>query len=249
MKRVKGGTPVATAMKSAVFDVIDQARSKTFLQGFEGLMSLMDERSGKNPVDSAIKFVAQGVVPNLIRQPLRNVDNYARDTRNAPWYYSALPFGSLAEPLYDLYGRPVQKGGSPVSRLFMAEPDKQLPIETADKAMRAFAANHPLEAKFLSNPTRAAFRYKDAFGKFKDMTPQEAALYRKTAGQRFKVESAGVLPAPLAPTPEDMTQLGNAKEKAFRDVKSEMFTGGVAPVIPPRKAPSLSEIFGQRLRQ
>jgi hypothetical protein len=248
IKSMRGGVPPTEALKKATFDLIDQARSKTFLQGLDGLMGMLDERSGKNPMDSFVKFVTTAAVPNIIRQPLRNIDNYARDTRNAPWYYAAVPFGGLAEPLYDLYGRPVEKGGNSASRLLFESPLKKQPVQVADRAMRAYGDANPMDPKYLSNPTRAAFRFKDVFGKWQSMTPQQAADYRKAAGQQFAIEAAGVLPSPSAPSEEDMRQLGNLKERVFSAKKKEMFPGGFAPSPTPRRSPSLGELFGRVLR-
>jgi len=235
---------------------LNQARSKTFLQGLEGLMSLIEGH--KNLTDSAAKAVAQGIVPNLIRQPVRAVDDYARDSRNAPWLYHAFPAGGLAEPLYDLYGRPVQKGGSPVTRALVSVPTKQSPVIPADKAMSKFNLENPNDAYYPQQPSTSMFRYKvpvpglDAKGRpkfeWKQMTPQQAAAFRKRAGQQFAAESSLVFPfGSGTATPAQMARIQDARNRVQREVKETMFPGR-APAMPPRKAPTLAEMFGQRLR-
>jgi hypothetical protein len=235
---------------------LNQARSKTFLQGLEGLMSMIEGH--KNLTDSAVKALAQGIVWNLIRQPVRAVDDYARDSRNAPWLYHAFPAGGLAEPLYDLYGRPVQKGGSPVTRALVSVPTKQSPVIPADKAMSKFNLENPNDAYYPQQPSTSMFRYKvpvpglDAKGRpkfeWKQMTPQQAAAFRKRAGQQFAAESSLVFPfGSGTATPAQMARIQDARNRVQREVKETMFPGR-APAMPPRKAPTLAEMFGQRLR-
>jgi N12 class adenine-specific DNA methylase len=236
---------------------LNQARSKTFLQGLEGLMSMVEGH--KNLTDSAVKALAQGVVPNLIRQSVRAMDDYARDSRNAPWYYQAFPAGGLAEPLYDLYGRPIEKAGGPISRMLVSVPQKQQPIVPADRAMSRFNLENPNDAYYPQQPTKSMFRYKvpvpglDAKGRpkfeYKDMTPQQAAAFRRRAGQQFTAATSTIFPFGAGTaTPAQMAAIETARNNVQRETKATMFPGR-APAMPPRKAPTLAELFGQRLRQ
>lgn len=257
MKAMGQGRSTKEAFDQTWRGFLNQARSKTFLQGLEGLMSLIEGH--KNLTDSAVKAVAQGVVPNLIRQPVRAVDDFARDSRNAPWYYHAFPAGGLAEPLYDLYGRPIEKAGSPVTRALVSVPTKQAPIVPADRAMSRFNLENPNDAYYPQQPNKSMFRYKvpvpglDAKGRpkfeYKDMTPQQAAAFRKRAGQQFAAEATMTFPFGAGTaTPLQMEDIKSKRDRVQRETKETMFPGR-SPAMPPRKAPTLAELFGQRLRQ
>ncbi len=255
LKKIKGGQPTGKAIEQAFRNVIDQARTKTFLQGFDGLMQLIEGRTSTTPAEALRKFIVTGIVWNLVRQPLRNADEYARDTRNAPWYYHAIPVGGLAEPLYDLYGNPVKKGGNPASRMLFSAPTEPAPRNPADTALQAWGATHPLRgeddgmAYFPTNPSKTMFRYKDAAGNWQDMTPREIAELRRRGGLRMGAEARQAVTNPAAPTQEDIDRIKTARRKAFSDTKKEMFPGGAKPVLPVRRPPSLAEIFGQVIRR
>lgn len=257
MKAMGQGRSTKEAFDQTWRGFLNQARSKTFLQGLEGLMSMIEGH--KNLTDSAVKALAQGVVPNLVRQPVRAMDDFARDSRNAPWYYQAFPAGGLAEPLYDLYGRPIQKSGSPLTRALVSVPTKQAPIVPADRAMSRFNLENPNDSYYPQQPNKSMFRYKvpvpglDAKGRpkfeYKDMTPQEAAAFRKRAGQQFAAEATMTFPFGAGTaTPLQMEDIKAKRDRAQREAKEAMFPGR-APAMPPRKAPTLAELFGRRLRQ
>ncbi len=255
MKAVGQGRATSEAFDSTWRGFLNQARSKTFLQGLEGLMSLVEGH--KNLSDSAVKAVAQGMVPNLVRQPVRSVDEFARDSRNAPWYYQAMPLGGFAEPLYDLYGRPIEKAGNPLLRVVADVPTRQLPVQAADKALQRYNLENPNDTYFPTQPDRATFRYKtpapgvDAKGKPKtatvDMTPREAAAYRAKAGQQFASQAATLFPFGASATPKQIADLKSARDKTFRETKEQMFPGR-APVLPARQAPTIAELFGIKPR-
>jgi N12 class adenine-specific DNA methylase len=256
MKKIKGGQKPSKAIGEAVRGVLDQARTKTFLQGLDGLMQLIEGRTSTTMPEQLRKFIVTGIVPNLVRQPIRNADEFARDTRNAPWYYHAIPLGGLAEPLYDLYGRPVEKMGNPVTRAFINTPvQPSTPTNPADRALRVWNDRNPLRGDgdgmgyFPTNVDKSMMRFKDASKKWQDMTPREAAELRRKGGQIMDAEARAAITNPTNPTQDDIDRLKKARNKAFSKAKSEMFSGGVRPVLPARRPPSLSEIFGQVLRR
>ena len=254
LKKIQGGMKPTKAMGEAVRNIIDQARNKTFLQGLDGLMQLIEGRSGSTAPEALSKFIVTGIIPNLIRQPIRNVDEYARDTKNAPWYYHAIPLGGLAEPLYDLYGRPVEKMGNPAIRALITVPTAQATVNPADTALRSWADKHPLEgegdgfAYFPTNANRTMFRYKDALGKWQDMTPREIAELRKRGGANMNIEARSAVTNPRAPTQEDINRIKKVRDSAFGDAKKDLFPKGSRPVLPARPSPSLRQLFGLERR-
>jgi len=248
-KKVKGGEPPAKAIENATRALADQARSKTFLQGFDGLMQLIDGRTRSLP-DAAVKAIVTGAVPNLVRQPLRNVDGFARDTRNAPWYYQALPLASLAEPLYDLYGRPIEKDFSPLSRIALGSATtKVLPVQPADRALERWNKTHEGDPQQQYNPVHpSVFRFKDAQGKWQQMRPDVIARFRRDAGRAFAADAIAQFASPTAPTAEEVRGLRSVKDRSYDATKKNLLGAGVQPPQVARPMPTLAELFGQRLR-
>lgn len=251
IKRAGRGARATDQIAAIIGNIKDQTESKTFLQGIANLSRTVDmvrnpDRVGK---ELARGFI-QGVVPNIIRQPLRNLDNYARDTRHAPLVYSAFPLGGLAEPLYDLYGRPVEKTGTPFSRLLLTAgtDTSRESITLGDKALSRWNAANPLETYYPSPDLIT--RFKDANGEWQDMTPAEIALQRREGGKRMAQKvSATVTPAEAAkPTAETKEKIEGARRSAFREARDHLFKGGQRPVTPQR-TPSLAENLGWNIKQ
>ena len=248
-KKVAGGEPPAKAIENATRALADQARSKTFLQGFDGLMQLFDGRTRSLP-DAAVKAIVTGAVPNLVRQPLRNVDGFARDTRNAPWYYQALPLASLAEPLYDLYGRPIQKDFSPLARIALGSATTKVqPVQPADRALERWNKAHEGDPQQQYNPVHpSVFRFKDAQGKWQQMRPDVIARFRRDAGRAFAADAIAQFASPTAPAAEEVRGLRSVKDRSYDATKKNLLGAGVQPPKVARPMPTLAEVFGQRLR-
>ena len=100
-------------------------KDKTFLQTFSDLVEIASSSKGVAATASKIaQTFASGFVPNLIKSPLRDWDDYQRDYRvrepdkalMAEWAKAtgqkAIPYEGIA-PIarYDIWGNPVQKQG------------------------------------------------------------------------------------------------------------------------------------------
>jgi hypothetical protein len=241
-----GRGKAATDMAAAIIgNIADQAESKTFLQGIENLSRLYAQIRNPDKIGHEMAgALIKGIVPNIIRQPLRNMDEYARDTKHAPLIYSAFPFGGLAEPLYDLYGRPVQKTGNPLSRLVMASgtDTSRKTTMAPDAALNKWNAANPIEPYYPSPDIN--HRYKDALGKWHEMTPAEIALQRREGGKNM-LQMAAISPGEaMAPTKATVQAIQKARNKAFSDTRNRIFAGGTRPVIPPKRNVSLAEMMG-----
>lgn len=126
-----GGT--GETVKAIMADFVNQASDKSFLQGFSSMMKHIDSiRQGRDvsqTIGRSLQYsLLTAIVPNIIRQPLRNLDDKVRDYDKIYDAYTALPIGSNAEPKIDLFGRDVEKGEMfPGSRLIIRSADKQQP--------------------------------------------------------------------------------------------------------------------------
>jgi hypothetical protein len=233
-KKVGRGETVNDATWGALGDLAGSTRSKTFLAGWDSFMQTMNQiGDGERVTTSMAKYLVTGAVPNLIRQPARNMDDTARDTRNAALWYHALPIPALAQPLYNIYGEPVKKGDTALSRIVMAEPTAMKETQPVDTALNRWNTVNPLERYFPSNPDAAMFRYKDAAGVWHTMTPEQIARFRQQAGRDFAAEARSVFANPKAPTEAEMEKLQSLRRTSFSATKKRMFGGGALPVTRP----------------
>jgi hypothetical protein len=163
---------------------LSQAREKTFLQGFESIMKVVDQK-GLKP-DDLRGTVLAGLVPNIIRQPMRNWDDYRREYENRQWLHDMIPSGDFAEPKIDAYGRPIQKGGSPVARQLL--PVGTIPDERAnaiDRAVTLWNNRNPGQAWAPEPPKPNITAKNPVTGKEVEieLTPGQATAFRRLAGR------------------------------------------------------------------
>jgi len=192
-----------------------QMNNKSFLQGMQNVTDLAQGR--KDPASIATRTGLQFLVPNLIRQPLRNIDDYARDTQTAPLAYMALPAAGNAEPKVNVYGEEVKKGSNPLARIFFQSPLATDPtLNQTDALLLNWNRENPEEAYGPEDP-KAIFKGKD--GKNHDMTAEEAKRFRITAGRLASAKLRGVVNAVNTKSPKapDIDKI----RKAFTDARSE----------------------------
>lgn len=244
VKRVRDGTTLREEMGKLFNFALDQAKDKTFLKGLEKIHSALN---GDAPL-VGVRDIIQGIVPNLIRQPLRNLDDYVRNTKTAPWYYHALPMGAYAEPRFDLYGQPIEKAGTPlegalgqpVDRLLRVVADTGLrpkPVRPlADTALVEWNREHPEEPYFPSRNSITTF--KDALGQKRDLTREQIANLERMGGLRFGLRTGTELtPGEAAlPTPDSIQTITRARADAYGPARDAI---AAQPAPPTRKKPSL----------
>lgn len=204
--------------------MVAQTESKTFLAGFATVAELLDSENSNLPAN-AKRAVLQFFVPNVLRQPFRNTDDYVRDTKTAPATYTLLPAGNLAEPKVDVYGNEIRKGSNPVMRLFFASPLATEPVlEATDQLLMNWNRANPSMAYA---PQQAKAVYKGRDGKEVEMTAEETSRFRLAAGRLASVKLRAVsTPARVAnPTEQDIQAVKDAFEDARREVRERMFAG------------------------
>ncbi len=226
-----------------------QAQDKTFLQGFAAISQALQTAGNQSQGDTSkvvtgvTKQLLAALVPNLIRQPLRNLDDYVRDSRNADAIYSLLPAGGNAPKKADVYGNDQEKGGNPLSRLLFAGGMKPTPsVKMGDQFLLNWNRENPDKPFYPTAPND--HKYKDATGQKVDMTSDQIAAYDKAVGHRFAQGLPGWLTPQMAahPTEEHRRQFESEHSKAAREVKAEMFGGGAAPVV--KRSNDISTMFG-----
>lgn len=253
-KRTRDGTTPREEMGKLFNFALDQAKDKTFLKGLEKIHSALN---GDAPLIGS-RDIIQGIVPNIIRQPARNLDDYVRNTKTAPWYYHALPLGAYAEPRFDAYGQPIEKAGTPlegtigqpVDRLLRVVADTGLRPKdvkpVADTALVEWNREHPNEPYYPGRNSIAT--YKNALGQSQPLTAEQIARLEQVGGQRFGIQTGSTIPPgeAMAPSPDTVKKISDARRDAYGPVRDAI----AAQPAPPRrkvgslKGRSLSEILG-----
>ena len=249
IKAMHNGATKADAVDKFMGYVGDQVMSKTMLQGMADLQK--DIAGGAGTADRVKRSMMTALVPNIIRQPLRNVDDYVRDTHGAPSPYSFFPAGGLAEKKLTPYGQPVEKTSNPLSRiLFPAATQPTAHLNNADRMLMNWNQRHPGEAWAPEPLSRKKTDPKT--GKEVDMSNEEYAAFQKLAAQKVNENLAGVVNVSNAahPTADDLHELKKAFEQAHHEAKLEAFGSKKAPVpampLPPpgRKSWDIGHLMG-----
>jgi hypothetical protein len=155
-----------------------QTQNKTFLQGISGIAGAINGEV--NPVEGIKKFLLTAWVPNLIRQPLRNFDDYVRNSKSAPPIYQSFPSGNLAPPQINPYAEDIKKGGNALVRMFINTPlATNERLEQADRLMLNWNTENPQES-YGPQPPRNVIRRN---GEDYKMTPEEEARFLRLSGK------------------------------------------------------------------
>lgn len=239
-KKMKHGQPLAETMDGIWGYFLAQAESKPFLQGFGNISDLV--RGKVSPTDYAKKTLIESLVPNLLRQPLRSTDEWVRDAKSAPAGYLAAPAGALAEPKIDLYGNPIAKGGTMLSRLlFPAGTKAPAQMEKADKLLLNWTRQNPEAEGDTATPSAITTRaYTNARGEKAEMTGTEFRKFSELAGRFTMRNLAGKISQRQIdhPTEADVKLIKKAVQDARDEAKTRMFP---KPAAPARKTTSIAD--------
>lgn len=221
IKKAKNGLSLADTGDALLGYFLAQAQAKTMLQGFGDMTKAIEGSTGW--LDIPKKLFLQSLVPNMIRQPIRSLDEWVRDYKSASPLYQTLPLPSLAQPKINVYGQPVAKGGNAFSRMFISagvKPDAQL--QKADQFLLNWNREHPAEAWA---PTTPPATYHDAAGKTKQMTPAEETKFLQVSGRRAADMLRGQLTESQVkrPSEEDLKRIKKIFEDAHEQTKKELF--------------------------
>ena len=201
--------------------MLDQANGKTFLNGASTISDLA--RGKTDPIEAVKKGVLQAIVPNIIRSPLRSLDEYVRDSRHASPVYTMLPASGLAEEQINPYGEPIKKSGNPITRLFLSTPiASDETLRASDKLLLNWNRANPTEAWAPQSPQAI---FKDAKGKDVQMTAEETKRFKVAAGRLASAKLRGVVNPRSAsnPTLEDLKRVKNAFESASHEARQRIF--------------------------
>jgi len=220
IRAIKRPQPAPERMDALWGYFMSQVEGKTFLQGVSNFMRAFRDPQGA--ISEIPKGWAQALVPNIIRQPLRNLDDYVRDTKGGGLPYAMLPSGANAPEKLDVYGKPIEKGGNALARLLFPVGTKpSASLSAADQLLLRWNTEHPSEKWAPQAPPRT---YRKA-GKDVEMTADEYREFTEKVGRNVSMKLAGrITPAMVrAPKEADVKFIREAFEKARSEERERMF--------------------------
>jgi RNA polymerase sigma factor (sigma-70 family) len=224
---LKGELGPREAVDALAGYLLAQTDEKSFLMNLDGLSKMF---SGETPVTQAVPHLfLNWLVPNLIRQPLRNYDDFVPDAKHSNLAYNLLPMPSLRQPKIDVYGNPVKKTGNWFTRMFtMAAIHPYDELKKADRLLIHWNNSHPRDQKAVTEPGTT---YQDIHGKTQQMTPAQSTKYQIAAGKRFDQLLTGRFTSQqiAKPTEEDVKLIEKLHTQATEQIKREMFPKGSTP--------------------
>jgi len=200
----KGRQTYGDAVSASTRAFADQLSDKTFLSGLGNFYkTIMGEQSMS-------KFVADKIamlVPNLIKQPLRELDPYYRakaDTIDEEILAAVFPYG-IRQAKVDIYGKKSEKLGTPITRLFDFTDSGSVEVNKVDEMLWRYQQKNP-DGETL--PSEAGGSYTPVKGKGQvAMTDTQARIYRERAGTNFTNIVRGRSFNYADPTDEDIKNL------------------------------------------
>jgi len=224
---------------------VSSAEEKTMLRGIDNIDRVMN-----NPAQEMGRVMReslmQALVPNLIRQPLRNLDDYVRDWKTAQNAYLATNLGALAQPKIDVYGRPVMKQGNAFSRMFFQAGQRpDVDLTKADQLLLNWNRHHPGETYA---PTTPIATYKGPDGKPVQMTPDQQTKFLQAAGKRFSdlLKTQTITQHQIEhPSEDDIKRIKRLHTDAVEQVKTQMFPKAPKLIKPVSSTNVVREAFAR----
>lgn len=203
--------------------LMQAVESKTYMRGMDDLGNLLN---GQNNVGTwTAGQLGTVLVPNLIRQPLREMDPYVRDTKTGRdsfkgIAYSVLPIPALAPPpMRTPEGVEIKKRGSAVVRALSPISFENAPEPSKlDQFMMKYNRKNPSEPFYVGRPSPT---YKTLTGNDKKMTPEQYSRFTKSAGAKTKLAVAPLVASGRSSETKD--KISNAIQKARSDARREQF--------------------------
>lgn len=221
-KRAKRDAATLDVLGTILRNVGQQTEHKTFLRGIADLMEVMKGERDDIVANYTANFLASWI-PNLLRQPLRELDPVYRDRRGG--FAERLASNIIpqtAEPKIDVYGEPSMRPGLAAWRTLIPINVRQAPeVARVDRLLTNWNQAHPDEdyAPIPLNRTLRLAGQKEA----RQLTGPELRDYSIRSGKL-----AAQILRPMAlniekPTEEDLKRVKAAFSTARQITRRQMF--------------------------
>ncbi len=249
-KRVnRGADPAEEIVKLGTF-FLSRIQSQPFLKQTATTAAMIADLFGgefgaaKKDIGDFLSSVVQGYIPNLVRQPMRNLDDLMRDTDNQPLWksflYETFPMSEAwgMQPRINLLGEPVKKqlsGGN--QRLVRAAFDTgyqpgPVPAHPVDQFLASYRFAHhrpPTGIAFPSGTKIDSYLNlddpeADKKGEVK-MSPEELRVFREMVGARFASDVVRIIsPSDIAaPTDVKLAEINSLYTRLASDARQTLF--------------------------
>jgi hypothetical protein len=229
VKRLKSQGENASYTTYMLSSLVSSLEDKSFLQGFANAMQFVRdvEEKRENPDQNAgIKMLMNNVIPNLIKQPLRNMDDVLRERTTAGPGYAALPNPTIApklpvfaaQPKISTTGERLPKAFTPPARLLFQANTKVTPQPDA----LLYRANrlHPTK-RWSPQPLQRDDYTADPPGKAKPVPITDPAKKRQFAELAGRLYAANAAKVTAKAMPSEKATPGESLIKAFKKARED----------------------------
>jgi N12 class adenine-specific DNA methylase len=215
----KGGGDSAEKAGLVFGSLKDAALNKTFLSGLAAVFDSV-KQPGKL-ADKGERFILNALVPNLIRQPVRNMDPLVRDSTTADWWYQLAPLGSGAEARVNTAtGEDKQKSGNAISRLVIPATIESGKPTLSDIVLRKWNQANPGKPAWApSSPERTQNL---TIGGKPARVKLNAQAYKYLSVRSATLAKNALAGIPLKPTEDDVKRIKDAYEEGRRRAWGEL---------------------------
>lgn len=243
VKRLKSQGENANYSTYMLSSLVSSLEDKSFLQGFSNAMQFIRdvEEKRENPDENAgTKMLMTNIIPNIIKQPLRNMDDVLRERTTAGPGYAALPNPTVApklpafaaQPKVSTTGERMTKAFSPPVRLLFQANTKVTPQPDA----LLYRANklHPRK-RWNPQPLNRDDYTADPPGKAPPVLitdPAKRRQFAELAGRLYAAKAAQVAAKATpsekaAPTPGLIDAFKKAREDAMASARKQAHAMGL----------------------
>lgn len=213
-------------LNAFIGSMASQASEKTFLRGIGDILDAIRDERGYEREAWATNFLASWI-PNIIKQPIRELDPNYRETRGGNFGESVLlrTFPSLAPASVDVYGQEESKQGVSVIRALVPIKGGAAPkISEIDNMLLNYNQANP-DAAWAPAPTQ---KYLTHNGERLDLKPKQLKEYRERSGELFANLLRGMSFNYANPTEQDIDKVKRALRLARETAKRQMLTSVLA---------------------
>lgn len=226
------------AAAEALGGLVAQAKDKSFLRGVSDLMALVTNAMAEPDLRENRKFqqylagrVAM-VVPNVIKQPLRETDNLYRERSNdfmQEVLYQVAPIGQKAAKV-DPWGQVSEKTGTAATRIFdvsdmgtdTVHPVDKMLLKWRDSGKWSKAADEADRKPWFPSPISSATFENPRTGQTVKMNEAQLAEFREKAGKATAAKLKGLSLNYENPTITDIEKVRKAVTESRRAIKSAL---------------------------
>ena len=218
---MKGRQTYSEALSGSFGSFANQISEKSFMQGVGDLFKLW---KGEQDMTRFAADALGRIVPNIIKQPARELDPYARartDELDKAILYAMFPVGQK-EAKTDIYGEPIKKGGFSIARILDFTDAQTKNTRKVDEMMWRYMQRNPGKDQ-LTAPTEPGNTYTPISGKGSvKMTDNQTRMYRELAGRMFDARVKSLALNYENPTESDMKKVKAAADAARDTAKKAL---------------------------